>query len=104
MPELPGGYDCGQERIAKGGSHITNTAHGILEYADEERGYPALVILGRGGGFDQGVAISKIFLNEIDFPMIALQDSVSCIRHCQLMVINTLHPHLPHRWMHTRIC
>lgn len=66
-----------QERIAKGGSHIVNTAHGTLEYADVGGGsgsdsYPVLVIHGAGGGYDQGVLISKIFLNDNkDFRVIA---------------------------------
>ncbi len=52
-----------QERITKG-SGVVNTAYGPLEYADIRSGYPVLVVHGAGGGYDQGILLSQIFLGD----------------------------------------
>jgi pimeloyl-ACP methyl ester carboxylesterase len=41
------------------GSHVVNTASGLIEYADVGKGPPVLVIHGAGGGFDQGLEIAQ---------------------------------------------
>lgn len=50
------------------GSQIVNTANGTLEYADvgSGGGYPVLVVHGAGGGYDQGILLSRIFFGEND--------------------------------------
>jgi len=48
------------DRISTG-SHIMQTANGTLEYADIGDGNPVLVVHGAGGGYDQGLLLSKIF-------------------------------------------
>lgn len=53
-----------QDRIAAGGSQVINTAYGPLEYADVGSGYPVLAVHGAGGGYDQGVLLSKAFFGE----------------------------------------
>jgi 2-hydroxy-6-oxonona-2,4-dienedioate hydrolase len=58
------------ERIANG-SPVANTAFGPIQYADFGHGYPVLVVHGAGGGYDQGVIISRVFLDENDFHVIA---------------------------------
>ncbi|KCZ72108.1 putative hydrolase or acyltransferase of alpha/beta superfamily [Candidatus Methanoperedens nitroreducens] len=52
------------------GSQVIETASGPIEYADIGDGYPVLVIHGAGGGYDQGLILSEIFLND-DFRVIA---------------------------------
>ena len=55
-----------QQRIATGSQRL-NTVNGTLEYADTGSGYPVLVIHGAGGGFDQGILLSKVFFgNNLD--------------------------------------
>ena len=51
------------DRISTG-SHIMQTANGTLEYADIGDGNPVLVVHGAGGGYDQGLLLSKIFFGE----------------------------------------
>lgn len=41
-----------------------------MEYAEAGKGYPVLVVHGAGGGYDQGLILSRIFLSE-DFRVIA---------------------------------
>jgi len=60
-----------QDRITKGGSQVINTTYGPLEYADLGQGYPVLALHGAGGGYDQGLIISKMFLGDNDFRVIA---------------------------------
>jgi pimeloyl-ACP methyl ester carboxylesterase len=45
------------------GSHVVNTATGLIEYADVGKGSPVLVIHGAGGGFDQGLDIARLFID-----------------------------------------
>lgn len=52
------------------GSHIIQTRAESIEYADVGKGYPVLVVHGAGGGYDQGIILSEIFLND-DFRVIA---------------------------------
>lgn len=59
-----------RNRIA-GGSQVTNVPSGPIQHADFGHGYPVLVVYGAGGGYDQGVIISTLFLNENDFHVMA---------------------------------
>ncbi len=43
-----------EQRIANG-SHLSNTACGMLEYGEQGTGEPVLVLHGAGGGYDQGL-------------------------------------------------
>jgi pimeloyl-ACP methyl ester carboxylesterase len=52
------------------GSHSIQTKAGSIEYGDVGTGYPVLVIHGAGGGYDQGLILSEIFLND-DFRVIS---------------------------------
>jgi pimeloyl-ACP methyl ester carboxylesterase len=52
------------DRMTEGGHIIINTANGTLEYADVGSCYAVLVVHGAGGGYDQGVLLSKIFFRE----------------------------------------
>jgi pimeloyl-ACP methyl ester carboxylesterase len=52
------------------GSHLVNTASGLIEYADLGEGPPVLVIHGAGGGFDQGLEIGRLLI-ERGFRVIA---------------------------------
>ncbi|KCZ71099.1 putative hydrolase or acyltransferase of alpha/beta superfamily [Candidatus Methanoperedens nitroreducens] len=58
-----------RERVLAG-SKVIETASGPIEYADIGDGYPVLVVHGAGGGYDQGVILSKVLLND-DFRVIA---------------------------------
>ena len=58
-----------RERLLAG-SHIIQTRNGSIEYAQTGQGYRVLVVHGAGGGYDQGLFISEIFLSE-DFRVIA---------------------------------
>lgn len=58
-----------RERVMSG-SQVIQTACGPIEYATRGEGPPVLVIHGAGGGYDQGLFISEIFLNG-DFRVIA---------------------------------
>jgi 2-hydroxy-6-oxonona-2,4-dienedioate hydrolase len=61
-----------QESIAIGGSQVIDTtAYGPLEYADVGSGYLVLVIHGAGGGYDQGLILSKMLLDDNEFRVIA---------------------------------
>lgn len=46
------------------GSNITQTRSGPIEYADVGEGYPVLVLHGAGGGYDQGLILSQVFLDD----------------------------------------
>ena len=50
-----------KERLLAG-SKIIQTNHGLIEYADSGEGYPVLVIHGAGGGYDQSIILSEVFL------------------------------------------
>lgn len=52
-----------RENIAEG-SRIINTSNGTLQYADVGSGYLVLVVHGAGGGYDQGILLSQIFLGD----------------------------------------
>ena len=58
-----------RERLLAG-SHIVQTRAGPVEYADAGEGYPVLVVHGAGGGYDQGLILSQIFL-DADFRVIS---------------------------------
>ena len=58
-----------RERVMTG-SQVIETACGTIEYATMGEGPPVLVVHGAGGGYDQGLIISEIFLND-DFRVIA---------------------------------
>lgn len=58
-----------RERLLEG-SRIIQIRNGSFEYAQEGEGYPVLVVHGAGGGYDQGLFISEIFLSD-DFRVIA---------------------------------
>jgi pimeloyl-ACP methyl ester carboxylesterase len=58
-----------RERLLAG-SHIIQTGAEPIEYADVGKGYPVLVVHGAGGGYDQGIILSEIFLND-NFRVIA---------------------------------
>jgi 2-hydroxy-6-oxonona-2,4-dienedioate hydrolase len=47
------------ERRVTGKSHVIQTRHGIMEYAEQGRGPPLLMIHGTAGGFDQGLSFSQ---------------------------------------------
>ncbi len=57
-----------QDRIKS--SQIIETACGPIEYATWGEGSPVLVIHGAGGGYDQGLYLSEVFLNN-NFRVIA---------------------------------
>lgn len=46
-----------KNRLASG-SHLAQTACGLIEYADQGQDTPILSIHGAGGGYDQGLLIS----------------------------------------------
>jgi pimeloyl-ACP methyl ester carboxylesterase len=48
-------------RVQQGG-HLAATPAGIVEYANQGEGRPALVIHGAGGGYDQGLLIAASLL------------------------------------------
>ena len=50
-----------RRRVA-GGSAIMPTRFGDIEYADQGRGEPLMMIHGAGGGFDQGIAFAHRFI------------------------------------------
>ena len=52
------------------GSRVIETASGPIEYADVGDGYPVLVVHGAGGGYDQGMILSRMLFND-DFRLIA---------------------------------
>ena len=58
-----------RERVMSG-SQVIQTACGPIEYATRGEVLPVMVIHGAGGGYDQGLFISEIFLNG-DFRVIA---------------------------------
>lgn len=58
-----------QERVISG-SKIIETKCGPIEYAAIGEGPPVLVVHGAGGGYDQGLILSEILLND-DFRVIA---------------------------------
>ena len=47
------------ERRVTGNSQLIPTRHGVMEYAEQGRGPPLLMIHGTGGGFDQGLMFSQ---------------------------------------------
>ena len=47
------------EQRVTGKSQITQTRYGNMEYAEQGRGPPLLMIHGTGGGFDQGLSFSQ---------------------------------------------
>ena len=47
------------EQRVTGKSQVVQTRHGTMEYAEQGRGPPLLMIHGTGGGFDQGLLFSK---------------------------------------------
>jgi pimeloyl-ACP methyl ester carboxylesterase len=49
---------------------IVETACGSVEYGEQGNGFPALVIHGAGGGYDQGLLIGELLLGE-DYRIIA---------------------------------
>lgn len=57
-----------QDRIRSG--KIIETSCGPIEYATRGEGLPVLVIHGAGGGYDQGLYLSEVFLGS-DFSVIA---------------------------------
>lgn len=57
-----------QDRVRSG--QIIETACGSIEYAIRGEGHPVLVIHGAGGGYDQGLYLSEVFLGG-DFRVIA---------------------------------
>lgn len=59
-----------QERL-HGVSRIVRTASGPIEYAEAGEGPPLLVVHGAGGGFDQGMAIGRPFVDR-GFRVIAM--------------------------------
>jgi pimeloyl-ACP methyl ester carboxylesterase len=64
--------DLNQARLRiSSGSHVVNTASGLIEYADVGKGPPVLVIHGAGGGFDQGLEIAQPLI-ERGFRVIAV--------------------------------
>lgn len=48
----------------EGRSRIIASPYGDIEYSEQGKGYPVLVVHGSGGGFDQGELIARTFLNE----------------------------------------
>ncbi len=52
-----------RERLAVSSSTIY-TPCGTIEYAEQGRGYPVLVIHGSGGGFDQGLLLGDLFIGD----------------------------------------
>ena len=58
-----------QERVLTG-SRVIETASGPIEYADVGDGNPVLVLHGAGGGYDQGIILSSMLLND-NFRLIA---------------------------------
>lgn len=51
-------------------SEILKTPNGEIEYAVKGEGTPVLLLHGAGGGYDQGVILSRVFLSD-DFRVIA---------------------------------
>jgi len=49
---------------------VVKTACGPIEYGEQGNGFPALVIHGAGGGYDQGLLIGELLLGE-DYRIIA---------------------------------
>lgn len=47
------------EQRVTGESQLVQTRHGVMEYAEQGRGPPLLMIHGTGGGFDQGLMFSQ---------------------------------------------
>ena len=58
-----------KERVLAG-SQVIETISGLIEYAEVGDGYPVLVVHGAGGGYDQGIILSGVFLKD-DFRTIA---------------------------------
>lgn len=57
-----------QDRVRS--SQIIETACGPIEYTTRGEGHPVLMIHGAGGGYDQGIFLSEVFLSG-DFRVIA---------------------------------
>ncbi len=43
---------------------LVETTCGVVEYGEQGKGFPVLVIHGAGGGYDQGLLISNLFFGE----------------------------------------
>jgi 2-hydroxy-6-oxonona-2,4-dienedioate hydrolase len=52
-----------EARVAAG-RRLAETPCGLIEYGEQGNGFPALVIHGAGGGYDQGLLIGELILGE----------------------------------------
>lgn len=59
-----------RERLLAG-SQVIETAAGPIEYAAVGDGYPVLIVHGAGGGYDQGLIVSQVWVGD-DFRQIAI--------------------------------
>lgn len=60
LPRYFGALRAARERL-RGASEIADTTCGPIEYAQDGRGFPLLVVHGAGGGFDQGMSLGRAF-------------------------------------------